>query len=484
MSLPDEVIKYAKVAGDFGEFLKYCKLEDSATNDTISFVFWPHLQELVKVFKRERYVVILKAKQVGISYMLAFYALWKVLTVKNFRVLILSSSGDASVVLLNKIKDAWKLLPLWLAVPYDKWNETEVSFPSMGSSIVAFASTEYPSVGETASLVIMDEEDFHRFPLSDWSAAAPTASAGGQIMMVSTRLKKTGESLFYRTYTQAKEKLNNFYPIFIGVLARPDRDMDWYERERRNYIGEEWAHDENNPLTEEQALSPIIGEGYFNGERLKVMLDNSSAPMEVRQDFISIYSLFDGTVAYGIGADISQGIGGDYQAAILLGKRGLKTEDIAVIHNNKLRPETFAFHSANLAHEYNDPIIGAEANAVGISYLNPLDNLEYHNIYMRDQDKTHPKMGWWTSGEKKELMLIELAQAIEKGDIVIRHKPTINQLFQFIRGNNGKPVSIGAHDDLVMALAIAYQMLKEVPDYVKPIRNFSLLQEQRTECIC
>ncbi len=464
--MTDYQIEYAEICLKPLEFLKLCRINDADRNQVIGFEPWPHLVELVELFQKERLVIGLKSKQVGMSYLLAFYALWRAMTVRGFNCLIISAGEKAAVRLLERCKFAYFNLPQWLrsACPKEKWSETEITFPSLGSRIVALPSTETPGVGETASLVIIDEWDFHPYPESDWATAEPTASAGGQIIGVSTVQKLKPDSKFKQMYRQAKDGLNNFTPRFLPWHVRPGRDDAWLESERRNYLDEPWRIDENYPSTEEEALSIISGASFFNTDALKAQLDLSLEPKEIRYGFIYQFSKFQPGIAYACGADISQGVGRDYQAMVILGKRGFSVEDVAYIHTNDLAVKTYAFHANELAKEYNFPIMAAEAVSMGRSFLDELTEQNYPNLFYRDDKRT--KLGWWTDSNSREMALIKLNEALTTGTLTIRFKPALLQLldFQRLEGRSGKIEirSVGKHDDLVMALAIAYQMIKDI----------------------
>jgi hypothetical protein len=453
---------YLRIAVNPFEFLKLCKLND-AHGGVIDFLFWPHIVELVKVFLKFDKVIVLKSRQLGVSYILALYALWKAMTVEGFNCLIISAGQEPASRLLEKCKFAYLNLPDWLrnSVPYGKWSETEITFPTLGSRIVSFPSTERPALGETASLVIMDEWDFHAYPEKDYASAEPTISAGGQIIGVSTSDKTKPASLFKNLYIQAAAGKNGFKAVFLPWSARPGRGDNWFEVERKAYIGREDEFEENYPITAEQALSPASARSFFDVQILKAMPVRD--PSESKYGCVDYFTRFQPGFAYAAGADISQGVSGDYQTFVVLGKRGLSIEDVAYIHVNDLKSKTFAFYMSEVGKEYNFPMIAGEANSMGLATLQELTELNYPNLFYRDENRT--KLGWWTDQNSKERALIDLDEALVNGILTIRYKPAIDELmsFQRLQGRTGKVEfkGVGTHDDLVMALAIAYQVIKD-----------------------
>src|SRR5690606_16173059 len=69
------------------------------------------------------------------------------------------------------------------------------------------------------------------------------------------------------------------------------------------------------------------------------------------------------------------------------------------------------------------------------------------------------RWGWYSSRVTKPLMIDELGAALQSGDIDLRDGPTIEELLTYVRDDRGR-MSGSPHDDRVISLAIAVQMLK------------------------
>lgn len=463
-------------------FFNLCTVKDEIKGP-IPFEAWPHLISLLHVMECNRYISIGKAKKQGVSTFLGMRALWKVMTHMGWNHLFISAGErQGARQLLAPAKFAYMNLPQWIrdSCKPEKWSDTEISFPSMGSGIVVLPSSQAGAVGEAASEVDIDEHDFHQYPEEDWATAEATTSGGGKIVSSSTRwLADPENSVWLQTYLAAKRGENNFVPVFISCFSRPGFDEAWRENQRRNYssIGGrmfEW----NYPRTEDEMLKMIDASMFFDATAIKSNMEQAREPLETKYGFMHIYNRFISGTAYAIGADISQGVGSDYQTLVVIGRRNNIIEDIAYIHCNDLTIPTYATYSHELAQLYNFPLLGAEANAMGRSYVDELVNLKYRKIYYRDNDIR--KLGWWTDKDRRDNALLDFAKAFESGQIIIRYKPVLQQMasFQKIAGRSGaiEYRSAGKHDDLVMAWAIAYQMLKEIPEPTK--KNLQLVAVQ------
>ena len=75
-----------------------------------------------------------------------------------------------------------------------------------------------------------------------------------------------------------------------------------------------------------------------------------------------------------------------------------------------------------------------------------------------------PKLGWTTNSATRPIMLQMLKEAIDNNLITIYDKPTITELFSFIKVQTTSiwrgQAERSAHDDLVMALAGAWQLFQ------------------------
>jgi hypothetical protein len=77
------------------------------------------------------------------------------------------------------------------------------------------------------------------------------------------------------------------------------------------------------------------------------------------------------------------------------------------------------------------------------------------------------KIGWDTNSATRPEMLAQLKDAIDKHLIEIYDKETVEELMSFVKVQHSGSIKAeaerGAHDDLVMPLAIVYKMYQAYP---------------------
>lgn len=176
---------------------------------------------------------------------------------------------------------------------------------------------------------------------------------------------------------------------------------------------------------------------------------------------------------YVVGVDTAAG-GNDRVAVQVLSKTNLDVP--LVIHSTKSITAVTPIIHNELERIYNEtgipPVVAYERQNGGLFELERLGTLNRNGKYRifkmpsygKETNKTTDKIGWDTNTATRPKMLQDLKQAIDKEALKLYDETTVKELFTFIISKTGKPqAEDNAHDDLVMALAIAWQLYQLVP---------------------
>lgn len=186
-------------------------------------------------------------------------------------------------------------------------------------------------------------------------------------------------------------------------------------------------------------------------------------------------------------ADTSWG-GTDYCAIQFLSKTNL---DVPVVyHSRVLATEMTPQFHLELENIYQQtgvrPVACVERNNGGIAEIERLATLnrdskyriyvEKSNVGTTNSTEDTVKLGWTTSSASRPTMLSMLKEAIDNKLITIYDKPTVTEMFSFIVSKTSSSwkaqAESGAHDDLIMSLAGAWQMYQtESPPAIKKPRT-------------
>lgn len=187
---------------------------------------------------------------------------------------------------------------------------------------------------------------------------------------------------------------------------------------------------------------------------------------------------------YVVFADTAWG-GLDYCAAQFLCKTSLDVP--TVYHSKTIATEMTPLIHLELEKIYDltrvKPVVAFERNNGGVAELERLATLNRDGKYIIYQEKRNvgstdvieqdTKLGYTTSSATRPTMLSMLKEAVDNKLLRIYDKPTINEMFSFIISQTSSSwkaqAENGAHDDLIMALAGAWQLYQTESPPVKII---------------
>jgi len=96
---------------------KYGQIHDATTGGWVAFDLWPAQQEALHTIAGHRLSVILKARQLGLTWLVLGYALWLMLFCPAATVLLFSRRDEEAVDLLTvRLRGMYVRLPAWLQV--------------------------------------------------------------------------------------------------------------------------------------------------------------------------------------------------------------------------------------------------------------------------------------------------------------------------------------------------------------------------------
>lgn len=215
----------------------------------IPFRLWPAQAKVLKEFETRRLTIVLKARQLGLSWLALAYAVWWATTRSGSTIVILSREEEAVKELFFRVKVIFDYLPKWVTRPlreaepgwpgplYDPGvMRCEVRHPDgLVSRLIGEQSSPDSGRSFSASLVILDEWAIQEYAYDIWASAFPTINrkTGGKVIGISTARAGT---LFQDVWEEAVAGKNRFHPIFLPWQADPSRDEAWYEETRAALI--------------------------------------------------------------------------------------------------------------------------------------------------------------------------------------------------------------------------------------------------------
>lgn len=437
---------------------RFIRIESPERQGWEPFDLWPAQRETLTTLRTQRQVVVLKARQLGLTWLCLSWALWLMLFEPPAVVLLFSLREVEAKVLAERLRAMHDHLPLWMQsrrTIVDSATRWELA---NGSRALAFSTRGGRSY--TATLAIVDEADFVPHLEDFLNAVKPTIDAGGRLVLISTADKARPLSAFKRIFRAAWTGAGDYTGVFLPWRARPERDEAWYARIKAEMYAQRGSDDDlfqEYPSTPEEALrvrsslvrlAPALVEAAL-AEANCLPYEQLSAGVRAQTARLPCVRLFApprGSAFYVCGADPAEGNPDrDESAATILDAES--GEQMAVLAG-PIPPDLFAQQCAAFCAWYGDAPILVERNNHGHAVLSWLQ--EAGATLVRGSDG---KPGWLTTAVSKTRLYDEAERALRGGEVTLHDEETAAQLASIEATTLRAPA--GLHDDRSMALALA-----------------------------
>ena len=484
------------------------------------FHLFDYQSELMNLTKTNRFVIALKARQIGFTTLGMAHALWLALFRPGATILIVSETQKSSNKNLAQARLAYQFLPVWMKdrgpkIKNDSSNGMSFEFADgMVSNLKASPATNGVFAGETATFVLWDEaalvepatlqEDVLRTLL-------PTTDAGGSMMIVSTA--RGAYNRFAKTYRAAQrgdsQFISFFKPWMVSPFMRCGEGCGWcsgeehtsapchsrYDLKRREFADQPWRFFQEYPENEEEAFResgrprfvglppeseyaayPFRGDLSWRDDKTLEFVHDEGGPLHL----MTLDP--DPKGFYVIGADPSQGVGKDYASAhVLTIDDDGNPEIVGYYHSNIVHPTEFAAALDRMGRffsgrEWAAKLAVEDQGGQGSLPINELHrHLDYPNPYMHTasgqrRNKGSRMFAFPMTIDRRKAVIDRLAKYLVVTDnttpLANIHPALRVELGQFVaqetaNGNIRYAADVGCHDDLVMSLAIALWILIE-----------------------
>jgi hypothetical protein len=465
-----EIIKeeYKRCAGDPVHMFKKYSIIQHPKKGKITFNLYPFQEMTLEQIKKHRFNIILKSRQMGISTLVAAYALWCMLFRNDFNVLVIATRQDVARNLVKKVQVMHDSLPVWLRRKTTNKNRLSISFDN-GSEIKAVSSSSDAARSEALSLLIIDECAFIDNADDIWTSAQMTLATGGDAILLST--PNGVGNLFHRLWVKAEEGraeegLDLFNPIRLNWDLHPERDETW-RRQQDEQLGPRQAAQECD--------CDFISSGHtvVEGEVLKWYEDTYvQDPVEKRGlggDYW-VWRTVDYSRQYMVVADVARGDGADYSGFHVL---DIETLEQVAEYKGQMGTREYGNFLVEVATSYNDAVLVIDNKNIGWDTVQQVLDRGYRNLFYSDRndpyldenihirknmdlkDKKDKVPGFTTTSRNRPVMISKLETYLRERIPILRSKRLLNELFVFKWINGRAEAANSYNDDLVMALAMA-----------------------------
>lgn len=427
---------------------------------------WPYLLDLIDIIQEYDLIYILKASQLGISWLMAIINLWLGLFGETAKCLLLSQGQREAKELLAKVFFVFRNLPDFLKVSIDNKNREAFILKDGDVEIMALPSVAEAGHGFQGTLVTRDELARHDFARANFRAVK---RSGAKLIELSTANKEDPTNYF-------GEKTKEFYdealligeektlPSGIQIFTSPKKPgqclvfLGWHLRPTRleGLTLEEWwgrnvascytatEIEEQYPAEITDVFKASLTRAYFEHRALEDMGYDVCPP--IKQDGINTFNnvirVYKPPIVgrrYIAFTDPSDGVGDPFVTGVM----DYVTGEVVCSATGMERVDRVGEIHDYLVREYNDATHSFEyTGSTGGTMWKVLDNLKTPNQAPRRKPdgKIDPeKKGQYSSEEHNRRNMGELAFALAKRQIVCHDKEFMQQA-KMVQRDGEKPL--------------------------------------------
>ena len=511
----EEILDFRKYAS------KYLRIR-SKEGVVVPFNLLPSQEPLYQVIKSQEEsgrpvrIVVLKARQQGISSLCIAYTFWKAVTTRNYNCVVIAHDRDTSERLLEIAGFMYDELPENVKPMRRYRSKSEILFenpkeaerhrnPGLRSRIeIKTAGHSVSGRGLTIHSLHCTEVSSYERPdeiLASLAPAVPLAP-GTNIFIESTGAFTPSGRWFKDLWEASKRGETPYTPVFVPWYVNPEYrlprklartwlqdpltteeidlmkryGLDKYQIAWRRYKIAEFPNGERDFNREfpadDRDVWLGVGIPFFNSETSKMLQGMVREPivkMRVTENKMSIsddpnfliWEMPQDNAFYVVGVDTASGTGGSYSVAQVI-RMDYPKATLVASFRDKIDPVALAGVVFQIAKFYREALLSIEINGAGISTQHLVRDKGYYKFFRWryldhvSGDRPSQKVGWETNSTSKPLMMQHFKYVVERGLVEVPCAQTVQEMVNLIDDERGAATAPpGENDDLAMALAIA-----------------------------
>lgn len=425
---------------------------------------------------------------------------WYLIFHADKNIMLAANKGDTAKEILDKVKSIIVNLPFWLKPGLISFRQFSISTDA-GSRILATTTTEKAAIGFTIHLLFLDEFAHVRpnIQKSFYDNIYPVISSSHTSKMIITSTPN-GYELFQELYQNSIDEKNEFRNMNIPWWEVPGRDEEWAKKQIAN-MGEDAF---NEQFACQFQRSDLL---LLNSNQLKKLKSDISEfehhAFEVLDDYninynnllwkkdYNIENLKNDTIITSI--DLAEGVGRDYTVMQIFKVTAKKERNIYILENELFELDKHFFLDqigifrdnltsiddfakmcynmffSNRLFDLDKLKVVLEWNTYGSFFDEKMRNLfggdKYDDsIYLKTFHRKgglRKKIGVRQDSETKQRNCAEIKNCIDKQQIIIHDKWTIQEFGHFTKNKKGSYEASTGHDDAAMATVNTVEIFRD-----------------------
>ncbi len=503
----EQLKEYARIIKDTPYALRtYLQTFDNTQKRFVPLELFPDQIQLLKDYETYNENITRKYRQAGVTTVTAAWLSKKLQLAKPEnpeRVLIIANKRDTAIEMANKVRHFLDQWPEWLNVGFSPDKNSESRFRlNNGSEVKAVATSADALRGFTPTVLVFDEAAYIEAGEDFWAASMASLSTGGKIILIST--PNGYDPIYYGVYEQAIRGINDFHITDLRWFKDPryTKDLVWVKvSDIVHYMLNREQYNDDEVLLKDFNLedyNELLDQGYqpysswFESMSKKFKYDKRKIAQELECDFLGSgdsvipsetmeriaktmiktpkEKYMQGTLwqwkdpeeghRYIMGVDVSRGDSDDFSSISII---DFDDREQVLEYVGKIPPDDLASIAYKWGILYNAFIVIDITGGMGVATSRKLQEMNYKDLFI---DGFNTKNVWEYNSKalekipginfnNKRTQIVACFEEQLRHGFIVRSNRLLNELNTFVY-INGKPNHMkGAHDDAIMAIAIA-----------------------------
>jgi hypothetical protein len=477
----EELDEYVKCMNDPIHFIaNYVKITQ-VDEGIIKFEPWKFQRDIIQSLEDNRFVIAKLPRQSGKStVIICGYFLWYILFHTDVSVALLANMEETAIMLLDRLKQSFELLPRFLKQGVEKWDQKLIKLGNK-ARVRAAATSASAIRGDSFNIVFLDEFAFVPANIAEEFMASvfPVISSGKttKLFIVST---PNGFNLFYRIFTDAMQGRNSYKAMqYTWRDVFYARNPDATEKDALKWREETIQNMANNQQKFAQEFDcDFLGSANTLIAPWKLIQIDYKLPSETRGSLRiykkPIYLSDEGPAhIYLCTVDVAQGQNQDSSVIQVIDISQAPFEQVAVYQDSSIKPAQLASVVVQVARFYNDAFLFFEINGEALATaLMCQEDFAYENlihVFMHKKKGQQlsagftptARLGLKSTEATKRIGCTGLKSLMESDKLIIHDYETKQQFGTFVATINkrtGLPTiyaaELGNHDDCISPLVL------------------------------
>jgi len=442
-------------------------------------------KEIIAGFDESNHLMLLKARQLGSTTVIAAYFFWYTLFNKYTRTAVVAHTDEAVKKIFEIYRMFYDQLPPFLKLETTRARENEIKFAT-GSSIRVGSASSQSFRGGTYNLIHASEYAF-------WNNMEQTIASlfGARTKDAKVVLESTANGMNEAYDMWSREvgytkiflswKMDTAYQLPEPKFTDPTEEeleysyenklnkqqFNWMVSTLRTACANNWnIFNQEYPASSTDAF--IASGSPFFPEQYQVNHSKEGYIEYMQPEKFAVYTM---------GVDTASGSpGGDYSAFMVLDVTDRKNIRMAASFYERIPPSMYSKRVLKTAQKYN-PLLVIETNSYGLSIQEFVQAQGYPHVYRTSSfDKVtsrwQNKLGFMTTSRTRPLIFTRLYEYITRKWCDAKCERFMMEANRLQYNSRGKiEAASGQHDDMVMAVGLALMGLDQVSDIEEEVQK-------------